>query len=436
MFSPAADDAVRWDRGSYRAVTRTGRAADGRLKRSTRMVAEGSLVVSGAPSGRRGDRRRPRRCLTSAVARRVRGRSAHLPAGRRNGGVMTRYRLTVLTPLLAGDGRQLAPIDYMVWKDQVNVLDQRKIFRLLAKSPRLDSYLTQISRADKLDFNSWGGYAQNYALRRIPLESPALSRVFDRAAPDHLFLPTFAIAPSGGIYVPATALKSALRTALLAARMNPAHWAALGEKLESADRTPRSPGEILESAALGARGQSRTRGFLLADSAPRHAGGLTKIYLTRTATLLDRGGRTELGWKLSPRGSVEGRRSADATPVLAEMAIPGTVFEGTFAEPRSSAGPRLCAASTGGNLPDRCAMPRPSTRSPRGSSPPSGAGPRLPDFRPSPAPSTSLNNAAKTWSLRPAAAWSASVGERVTWQKLRSPIRLRPIRPACCDRCP
>lgn len=246
---------------------------------------------------------------------------------------MTRYRLTVLTPLLAGDGRQLAPIDYMVWKDQVNVLDQRKIFRLLAKSPRLDSYLTQISRADKLDFNSWGGYAQNYALRRIPLESPALSRVFDRAAPDHLFLPTFAIAPSGGIYVPATALKSALRTALLAARMNPAHWAALGEKLESADRTPRSPGEILESAALGARGQSRTRGFLLADSAPRHAGGLTKIYVTRTATLLDRGGRTELGWKLSPRGSVEGRRSADATPVLAEMAIPGTVFEGTFAEP-------------------------------------------------------------------------------------------------------
>ena len=56
---------------------------------------------------------------------------------------MTRYRLTVLTPMLIGDGQRLAPIDYIVWKDQVNVLDQKKIFRLLAKSPRLDSYLSQ-----------------------------------------------------------------------------------------------------------------------------------------------------------------------------------------------------------------------------------------------------------------------------------------------------
>jgi CRISPR-associated protein Csm5 len=35
-----------------------------------------------------------------------------------------RYRLKCLTPLLVGDGRKLSPIDYMVWKDQVNVLDQ------------------------------------------------------------------------------------------------------------------------------------------------------------------------------------------------------------------------------------------------------------------------------------------------------------------------
>src|SRR5581483_1095863 len=34
------------------------------------------------------------------------------------------YKLTALTPLLVGDGRELSPIDYMVWKDQVNVLDQ------------------------------------------------------------------------------------------------------------------------------------------------------------------------------------------------------------------------------------------------------------------------------------------------------------------------
>jgi CRISPR-associated protein Csm5 len=45
---------------------------------------------------------------------------------------MMRYRLTCLTPTLVGDGRRLSPIDYMVWKDQVNVLDQWRIFRLLA----------------------------------------------------------------------------------------------------------------------------------------------------------------------------------------------------------------------------------------------------------------------------------------------------------------
>ena len=50
------------------------------------------------------------------------------------------YRLTVLTPTLVGGGDYLSPIDYMVWKDQVNVLDQRKIFRLLAKGPRLDTH--------------------------------------------------------------------------------------------------------------------------------------------------------------------------------------------------------------------------------------------------------------------------------------------------------
>ena len=73
------------------------------------------------------------------------------------------YRLTCLTPTLVGDGQRLSPIDYMVWKDHVNVLDQWRIFRLLAKGPRLESYLTQLKKADKLDFASWGGFAQNYA---------------------------------------------------------------------------------------------------------------------------------------------------------------------------------------------------------------------------------------------------------------------------------
>jgi len=42
-----------------------------------------------------------------------------------------KYRVTVLTPTLVGDGTKLSPIDYMVWRDQVNVLDQTRIFRLL-----------------------------------------------------------------------------------------------------------------------------------------------------------------------------------------------------------------------------------------------------------------------------------------------------------------
>ena len=68
------------------------------------------------------------------------------------------YKLTALTPLLVGDGRELSPIDYMVWKDQVNVLDQGRIFKLLSRGPRLEGYLTQVRKATKLDFASWGGF--------------------------------------------------------------------------------------------------------------------------------------------------------------------------------------------------------------------------------------------------------------------------------------
>ena len=77
-----------------------------------------------------------------------------------------KYRVTCLTPTLVGDGQRLAPIDYMVWRDHVNVLDQRRIFKLLSKGPRLEGYLTQLKKAEKLDFASWGGFAQNFAGRR------------------------------------------------------------------------------------------------------------------------------------------------------------------------------------------------------------------------------------------------------------------------------
>jgi CRISPR-associated protein Csm5 len=238
---------------------------------------------------------------------------------------MNHYRLTCLTPLLVGDGNRLAPIDYMVWRDQINVLDQKRIFRLLAKGPRLDSYLNQIRRVEKLDFASWGGYAQNFASRRIPLESPGLAALFERARPEDLFVPTFAAGPTG-TYLPASALKGPLRTALLVERTGQSHFAGLLSRSED-ERATRWPAGPLEAAVLGASGSSRTRGLLLSDSLPV-ASGATRIYLLRTATLLARGGKPELGWKQSPHGSVEDRRIGESTPAFAEMAVPQTVFTG------------------------------------------------------------------------------------------------------------
>ncbi|MGO4882784.1 MAG: type III-A CRISPR-associated RAMP protein Csm5 [Bryobacteraceae bacterium] len=240
-----------------------------------------------------------------------------------------RYRLTCLTPLLVGDGRKLSPIDYMVWKDQVNVLDQWRIFRLLSKGPRLDGYLAQLKRADKLDFASWGGFAQNFAGRRIPFESPAYSAFWNRASGESLQIPTFSMGASGP-YLPGTSIKGALRTG-----MAHAHWKAgalsdLAARMQG-ERPPRRPAEAAEEQALGNAGTSRMRLVNVADSKPvTHAG--FKVYLLRVATLQPRGGSYALAWKQSPRGAVDGARPDDSTPVFAEMAPPGFTFEGDWSE--------------------------------------------------------------------------------------------------------
>src|SRR2546425_11332710 len=152
-----------------------------------------------------------------------------------------RYRLTCLTPVLVGDGRSLSAIDYMVWKDQVNVLDQTRIFRLLSKGPRLDSYLSQLKKSTKLDFASWGGFAQNFAGRRIPFENAAYSGFWNRAMGDSLHIPTFAAGASGP-YLPAAAIKGAMRTGMVFA-----HWreGMLQDVLErvKGERLPRRPAE-------------------------------------------------------------------------------------------------------------------------------------------------------------------------------------------------
>jgi CRISPR-associated protein Csm5 len=234
-----------------------------------------------------------------------------------------------MTPLLVGDGHRLSPIDYMVWKDQVNVLDQRRIFRLLAKGPRLEGYLTQLKKADKLDFASWGGFAQNFADRRIPFEHPSAAAYWERSRGDSLFIPTFLSGPNGP-YLPGSALKGALRTGMLFARWG--NGAPPNLERMQAERLPRRPGEQAEDQALGAPGNNFMRAVSIADSDPV-SNATMRLYMLRTSTLAARGpDRYELGWKQAPRGAVPGSRAEDATALFAEMAAPGTAFEGNWKE--------------------------------------------------------------------------------------------------------
>jgi CRISPR-associated protein Csm5 len=240
------------------------------------------------------------------------------------------YRVTCLTPTLVGDGSRLSAIDYMVWKDHVNVLDQNRIFRLLAKGPRLDGYLSQLKRADKLDFASWGGFAQNFAGRRIPFEHPAYTGYWNRASGEPLNIPTFAAGPSGP-YLPAAPVKGALRTGMFFANWRQGMLQEVAARLQG-DRPARRPAEALEEQALGAPGVTRMKLVSLGDTRPVPYESF-KIYLLRVAALQPRGPDSyALGWKQSPRGTVDGARPEDSTPSFAEMANPGTVFEGDWNE--------------------------------------------------------------------------------------------------------
>jgi CRISPR-associated protein Csm5 len=219
------------------------------------------------------------------------------------------YRVRALTPLLVGDGNKLAPIDYMVWKDQVNVLDQHRIFRLLSKGPRLEGYLGQLRKAEKLDFASWGGFAQNYAERRIPFEHASMTSYWNDTRAEHLFIPTFASGPSGP-YLPASAVKGGLRTAVAFARWSPGIIREISGRMEG-ERPLRRPGEAAEAMTLGGSGNDPMRAISMADSTPISP-GVFKVYLVRVAALQVKG---DIGWKQSPP--------------FAEMAPPGTVFAGT-----------------------------------------------------------------------------------------------------------
>ena len=190
------------------------------------------------------------------------------------------------------------------------------------------AYLNQLKKSDKLDFASWGGFAQNFAGRRIPFENPALTGHWEKARAENLFIPTFASGLAGP-YVPATSIKGALRTGLVFTRWSKATIEDVSRRIES-DRMFRRVSAHAENAALGSSGADRMKFIAAADSAPAPVSSL-KVYLLRASTLQARGGgKYELGWKQSPRGSVG--RADDATPIFAEMAVPGTVFEGDWKE--------------------------------------------------------------------------------------------------------
>jgi CRISPR-associated protein Csm5 len=237
-----------------------------------------------------------------------------------------RYKVTALTPVLVGDGHELAPIDYMVWKDQVNVLDQARIFKLLARGPRLEGYLTQLRRATKLDFASWGGFAQNFSQRRIPFEHPDAAISWNSAPAESLFIPTFA-ADHRGAYLPGSAVKGALRTGIVFSRWTASTIDRIAGLLEN-DRVPRRVAEPAEVSS----GASQAKVVSLADSEPV-AASTFKIFLTRVASLDTRqAGKPQLAWKVAGRGSVGPQKVSDATPVFAEMAAPGAAFTGEWEE--------------------------------------------------------------------------------------------------------
>lgn len=215
----------------------------------------------------------------------------------------------------------------MVWRDQVNVLDQARIFRLLAKGPRLESYLTQLSKATRLDFASWGGFAQNFAGRRIPFEDPAYTPYWNNAPLEAIGIPTFAAGTSGA-YLPAAAIRGALRTALVFENMKPGALRDVANQL-TGERVPRHPAEHLERQAVGGGGSDRMRAFALADSAAKPAEAF-RVYMLRVSTLIAKGPQYALGWKQAGRGTVQ--RPEDGTPSFAEMAAPGTTFEGAWSE--------------------------------------------------------------------------------------------------------
>ena len=289
LYSPHADDAVDWSRGDYATATRAGwtDSAGGFGQEEACAHDRRRLGADGAGVARARGGCGAGRLSASGLARRIRAGGARAARG---GSV--KYRVTVLTPTLVGNGDKLSPIDYMVWRDQVNVLDQPRIFKLLSKGPRLEGYLAQLHKATKLDFASWGGFAQNYADRRIPFEDAAYTPYWERAQAESLSIPTFA-ATDEGPFLPGAAIKGALRTAFVFANLKPAAIREVAAKL-TGERPSRRPAEQIEQQTAGSGGSDRMRVVSVADSA-HGSRDAYRVYMLRLATLVARG-RSSTRW--------------------------------------------------------------------------------------------------------------------------------------------
>ena len=257
-----------------------------------------------------------------------------------------KYRITALTPLLVGDGQELAPIDYMVWKDQVNVLDQPRIFKLLSRGPRLDGYLAQLRRADKLDFASWGGFAQNFSERRIPFEHPSSTAIWEKTTADNLFIPTFA-SHYGGAYLPGSSLKGALRTGLVFTRWS----AATIEKLAASivgDRLPRRLSEGSETSAARRKLASLPPPTWLLSLA-RHSRFISLAWQTWTAVPAR---RLKLRGRSPDAATCRLRDWPKARPLSSRWPLRGTEFSGDVFERKFLQDPQLLKALGWRSVPD------------------------------------------------------------------------------------
>ncbi len=236
-----------------------------------------------------------------------------------------RYRITCLTPTLIGDGQKLSPIDYMVWKDHVNVLDQRRIFKLLSKGPRLDGYLAQLKKADRLDFASWGGFAQNFAGRRIPFENVSAIPHWEKATAGKSIDPDLRHLAAPVLIYQAPRSKEHCAPAPFPIAGPKARCAIYRSACYQKTVCRAIPHCELKKQCSAESGSSRMKRFAAGDSnAVTHAG--MKVYLLRVSTLIPKGGgKYELGWK-SQRGSVNAQRVAESTPLLVRDGLPGHVF--------------------------------------------------------------------------------------------------------------